>query len=105
MHQLLAAVAQVIDGGPLLPRHVLNPSEHSLRAAPREEVDYALRRCLESSEELLKITKDTSGIPNPDGSFQIQQAGAELQRRCEKYQRARKKLNDHLSATKGQMDS
>jgi hypothetical protein len=60
---------------------------------------------LESSEELLKITKDTSGIPNPDGSFQIQQAGSEVQRRFEEYQRARKKLDDRLFATKGQIDS
>jgi CheY-like chemotaxis protein len=106
MHQLLAAVARVIDGAPPLQRDVLNPSEHSLRAALREDADEAMRRCLESSEELLKITKDVpSGIPNPDGSFQIQRAGAELHRHFEEYQRARKKLDDYLSATKDQVDS
>jgi CheY-like chemotaxis protein len=105
MHELLAAVAQVIDGRPPLPSDAVNPSENSFRAALREDADEALRRCLESSEELLKITKEASGIPNPDGSFQIQQAGAEFRRRFEKYQKARKRLDDHLSGTKGPINS
>jgi CheY-like chemotaxis protein len=107
MLQLLAEVAKVIGGPPPLPSDVLvKPSLRSLRTALRAEADEAHRRCLEPSRELLKVTENVpSGIPNPDGSFQIQRVGSELHRRFEKYQRARKKLDDRLFATKGQIDS
>jgi CheY-like chemotaxis protein len=104
--QLLEQVAKVTDSPPPLPADVsVKHSEHSLRAALTAEVDEGRRRFLESSLELLKITKDVpSGLPHPDGIFQIQRAGSELRHRFEEHQRARKKLDDHLSARKGQID-
>jgi CheY-like chemotaxis protein len=108
-NELLEEVARVIAGAPTLLSDVYTYGGCSLDrvgAALQSEVDEARRKYLDVTLGFLNVTGDVpSGIPNPDGALRLQLVTRDRQRAFDVYQRARKKLEDYVSAERRNKNS
>ena len=107
--QLLEAVSKTIADPLPVPAIACAPEGSNtsrVGAALAAEVDQALHGYLESSRNLLAVTRDVpSGIPAPDGRFRIRRAAYSRKRAFEEYGRAQKKLIDRMKLEHGRGES